>query len=521
MSTFCKIVLYDYLQRARSYAFLLTIAISLFAAYSFVPTIDANYSTIRIGDYVGAQNAAWIGYVTAMMTSVFLSLIGFFLVNSGIQKDIDTGVGMIIATTSISNFNYLLAKACSNFLVLLSITACVFLMGIGLFFIRSYGYPFEITQFILPYLLITIPAIFFIAAFAATAEVFLHRYTIVMNISFFIFFGILSSLQAVSPSLFDFFGINKVIASMKDIVQYHYHQTNLAVSMGFNFDDKKAVNFFVFEGIHWSLSAVFSRLFWICFGVLLIFISSKFFHRFEIKERIKTKKKIKFPGIIIRGIIPPVKLLHDIKLSELPPITPSYRIMPFIKTELLMLIRKGPRWLWIINFAGMIALVFAPLTVTHQIILPILWFLQVGRWSDLATKEKTNRIHYFTYASYKPLTRLLPAQILAGIILSLVLASPLLVRYLAEMQFLPILSIIMGGVFIVLFSVTLGLLSGGKKLFEILFFIFTYANIERIPFTDYFGGINHSAKYLAVITLLIAFLTLINFMLRKSEIRRL
>src|SRR5580698_2105983 len=74
MRTFYRIVISDYKQRTRSYAFLITLAISLYFAYSFIPAADANYTTVRIGNYVGVQNAAWIGYVTAMMTSVFLSM---------------------------------------------------------------------------------------------------------------------------------------------------------------------------------------------------------------------------------------------------------------------------------------------------------------------------------------------------------------------------------------------------------------------------------------------------------------
>ncbi len=514
MGTFYKIVISDYQQRTRSYAFLVTLAISLYFAYSFVPAADANYTTVRIGNYIGVQNAAWIGYVTAMMTSIFLSMTGFYLVNSGIKKDVDTGVGEIVATTPISNLVYLLAKAWSNFLALLSIAGCVFAMGIALFFIRSGGYPFELLQFILPYLIITVPTMFFVAALAVTGEVFLYRYTILMNIGYFFFFCAMGTLDAGGASSFDLFGNIPVATAMQETVLHHYHDANTALSMGFNFGGKKAIHSFIFEGVHWTAASLLSRALWICLGSLLIFISSKFFHRFDIRQKFKAEKKSKFSEIV-----PQAGALKGIRLSELPPITPAYGIMPFIKTELLMLFRKGPRWLWLINLAGMIALIFAPLTIAHQIILPILWFLQVARWSDLATKEKTNRIHYFTYASYKPLTRLLPAQIMAGVILSLVLASPLLIRYLIGMQFLPILSIIMGGIFIVLFSVALGILSGGKKLFEILFFMFTYANIELVPFTDYFGGINRGLNYLAIIAALIGFLAVTGFVLRRIEIR--
>ena len=72
MKSFLQIIKYDYLQRTRSYAFLITLYISLAVAYTFVPEPDANYSTIRIGDYLGVYNSAWFGYVTAIMSSIFL-----------------------------------------------------------------------------------------------------------------------------------------------------------------------------------------------------------------------------------------------------------------------------------------------------------------------------------------------------------------------------------------------------------------------------------------------------------------
>ncbi|MEO7043991.1 MAG: hypothetical protein ABI091_01700, partial [Ferruginibacter sp.] len=166
----------DYQQRTRSYAFLITLAISLYLAYTFVPAPGADYTTVKIGKYVVLNNTAWVGYVTAMMASVFLSLLGFYLVNSSIQKDIDTEVGMIIATTQVSNFKYLFTKVLSNFMVLLTITGLVSIMGIILVFVRSNGAAFNIVQFILPYLLTTLPCIFFIASLAVLAEVFLGKW---------------------------------------------------------------------------------------------------------------------------------------------------------------------------------------------------------------------------------------------------------------------------------------------------------------------------------------------------------
>ena len=514
MNTFYKIIWSDYLQRTRSYSFLITLAISLYVAYSFLPAPTAAYTTVRVGSYIGVQNSAWIGYVTAMMTSVFSSWIGFYLINSNIKKDVDTGVGMITATTPITNFRYLAAKTLSNYLVLLSILGSAFLMAVALFFIRHSGYPFEPMQFIVPYIVMPIPALFFFSALAVAAEVFLYQFTILMNVGFFFFFCFLISIQINAVPAFDVFGVKHVTTAMQQTVLHTYKDTSAQASIGFNFGPKETLHHFVFTGIQWTFTDILSRVILIGIGFVLIFISSKFFHRFDIRETFKKPKKLK-----LTQIIPVSKPLQDIRLSALPPVAPSFRITPFIKTELLMLFRKGPRWLWLINLGGMVALIFVPLAIAHQIILPILWFLQVARWSDLATKEKTNRIHYFTYASYKPLTRLLPAQIIAGVILALALASPLLLRYLAGMQWTAALNIILGGIFIVLFAVGFGILSGGKKLFEILFFVFTYCNVNKVPFADYFGGMNSGVNYMAIIIGLIVSLGILSFTMRGWEIR--
>lgn len=115
MKNLINTIKFDYLQRTRTYPFLVTLCASLAIAYTFVPEPNANYSTIRIANTVGFYNSAWFGYVTAMMTSMFLSLIGFYLVNSGIKKDIETKVGQIVASTKVTNFTYLLSKVSSNF----------------------------------------------------------------------------------------------------------------------------------------------------------------------------------------------------------------------------------------------------------------------------------------------------------------------------------------------------------------------------------------------------------------------
>src|ERR1041385_3122392 len=180
-----NIIKADYLQRTRSYSFLITLAITVYAAYSFVPPTNAAYTTLSVTGYRGAFNSAWVGYVSATMTAVMLSLYGFLLVNSGIKKDIETEVGLIVATTPITNFGYLLTKLFSNLLVLLTIAGITFAVSMVMFLVRGTGYPFIFTDFIMPYAAFALPALFVVSALAVVGEIFLGKRTILQFILYF------------------------------------------------------------------------------------------------------------------------------------------------------------------------------------------------------------------------------------------------------------------------------------------------------------------------------------------------
>jgi hypothetical protein len=484
-----------------------------------VPEPTASYTTVRLGNLVGEYTSAWIGYVTALMTSVFLSMIGFFLVNSSIKKDIDTEVGMIIATTGISSFSYLFLKALGNFLILLTIASLSFIMSLLLFFLRSSGYPFELQHFFLPYLFVTVPSLFLISSLAVFAEVLVVRRSVLMHIGFFILFNaalanIVTQHDSPSIKLIDPLGVKQITLGMEAYVAEHFGEQAKITSMGFNFSEHSNIRTFVFNGLPWDGAFILSRMIWIALSIGLIFLSSAFFHRFDVKEKAPSKKK-KTMGPENHDS----HVLRDIKLSNLPLIKPAFSILPFIKTEVLMLARKGSKWLWLVNIGGMISLLFVPINIGHTFILPGLWFLQINRWSDLTTKEKTHHIHYFTYAAYQPLKRLLTSQLLAGVIIAVALAIPLIVRLSLLGNYLAIIHIVSGAIFIVSLASLLGILSGGKKLFEILFFILTYANANRIPFTDYFGAVNPGTGSILLVIALSSMMVLLCYLIRGMEIR--
>ena len=108
----------DFLQRTRSYGFLITMGVMLYVAYVFVPPNHSSYATMTINEHRGVYNSAYLGCLMALLISPWLSLAGFYLVKNAIARDIQTGVGQILATTTLSKPLYTVGKAASNFAVL-------------------------------------------------------------------------------------------------------------------------------------------------------------------------------------------------------------------------------------------------------------------------------------------------------------------------------------------------------------------------------------------------------------------
>ncbi|MGZ3822991.1 MAG: hypothetical protein ACXVB6_20530, partial [Mucilaginibacter sp.] len=369
-----------------------------------------------------------------------------------------------------------------------------------------------------------VPALLVVSALAVVGEVFLGKRSILQFIIYFFICGVMmagiNNPEAGSTTaVFDPFGLSLVTGSIKTLINTQFHENVKQVSFGFIFAEHKTFHTFVWNGVSWPGIFILSRLLWMSFAVVLVYISSFFFHRFDLSQSMSSKKKVLLPDVQTGiGELKPV-----IATGPRPPLVTDYGIWPFIKTELLLLVRKGAKWFWLLSAGVWIAMLFAPLWIAHSYLLPVIWFLQVTRWSELVTKEQTNRLHYFTYSSYKPLLRMLPAQMLAGILLAVALALPVIVRCLIGSDIYSVINILVGAVFIVLLAVCLGIVSGGKKLFEIVFFMITYAGTQKIPPLDYVGATlyaDHTSN-LVVILMLILFLGVTSFLVRNYQARHL
>lgn len=509
----------DLLQRIRSYYFLIAAGACVFIIYSFVPPLDAGYTMVSLGNYRGFYNSAWIGSMVAMCVP-FFSLIGFYLVSNSVKRDVDTGVGQIIATTRISKIQYLTGKLFSNFAVLLLMLAIFVVMTVVMFLFRGETSHLELGKLLLPLLILTLPAMFIIAALGLFFDSLPGVSRGFVNIAWFFFWIFLVSSSLWSQAT-DVFAVNTCLLDIRQTISEAHPDWNGLSGTGILITNTiPSCKVFTWDGMNWTPLIILQRLFWMMAAFGLVLVASVRFNRFDASETRERKQRtlwfLKKKEMLADDTLLPLQ----IKYRELPPAEPRFSFFSLVKAEMLLVFRGKPL-LWVLLTTGLfIASIFTPLAFAHSTALPLLWFLQVLVLSKLGSREVTNRCHEYIFSAPMPLWRQLPATLAASVLILILLALPVISRELAEGNFYGTYAVIVGAVFIPAFAIASGIVTGGSKLFEVLFTMLVYGLLNKGPVFDFVGALKESqalgvANYLAVIT---AVLLLLAFTGRKWQI---
>lgn len=509
----------DFLQRVRSRYFLIGIGVCIFIIYSFVPPIGAGYTIVSLGNYRGLYNPAWIGGMVAMCVP-FFTLIGFYIINNAVKRDVDTGVGQIIATTRLGSMQYLSGKFLSNFAVLLLMVAVIAVMTVVMFFARGETSDPEFGNLLLPLFILTVPSMFILSAIALFFES-THRFSRgFINIAYFFFWVFLVSSSLWSQYT-DVYGVNTCILQIKDSIAAAHADWNGAFGTGIIITDSTGITkLFTWDGMNWTAGIILQRVFWMCASFGPVVLSSLWFGRFDTPETTEKKKGKSWfakekQTEIISGDMP----LH-IKYRELPSATASFSFIALTSAELHLMLR-GRSLLWLVFTAGFwIASAFAPMEFAHRYALPVLWFLQIMIISNLGSRETTNRCNEYIFSCAYPLRRQLPSSLSAAALITMSAALPILIRLFAGGDYYGVYAVISGALFIPAFAMASGIITGGSKLFEVVFTIMTYCALNGIPVFDLSGFLKEShalglAHYVMMITVA---LTIAAFTGRKIQI---
>jgi hypothetical protein len=251
--------------------------------------------------------------------------------------------------------------------------------------------------------------------------------------------------------------------------------------------DTEVTDTFTWTGIGWTPAVIATRFAYIVLAILLTLLAALFFDRFDPSRgkpmRIKTSATDSAPEVDSAP-----KVLSTPKLTPLTSANQfSFGRVLFAELKLLL---KGQRWWWYLGAAGIIiACLVGKSAVTREIILPVAWVAPLLIWSSIGNREVHNNVQQLTFSSASPLWRQLPAQWLAGFIVTLIMASGAALRYAIDGDTVGLLALFSGALFIPSLALATGVWSGTTKLFEILYMVIWYLGpLNNVPNLDYIGA---------------------------------
>lgn len=509
----------DFFERTRRTSFLVAVLFMMLGGWHFLPAVDSGYVTIDLDGYRGVYNSAWVGASMALLTSTFLALVGFYLVRGTIDRDRRTGVGEIIATTPLSRFAYLGARAAGNFLYLALLTLVILVAAFVMQQVRGEVRSIDPVALAAPFLFVTLPLMALVGALAVFTETIKPLSGTLGNVGWFFFWiGALlgpGSLDSVSsgvapPPLADPTGFGLFLSQMIDGARAHVADFNGEhFSIGANITEKQ-LGTFPWEGIRWSAPQLLGRLAWFGVAVLVVAASVPWFDRFAHgapglsfgrKGRrakggaLPDPSAAPLPGNDGAGTAALAGAdavgrasFSAARLTPIGAVRQGPALLRLVAAELKLLLFGVNRWWYLGALILLLAGTFAP-PEGRAIVGGIAWIWPLGLWSALGCREALHGTASLLDSAPRPVVSRLLAQWLAGGALGLVAAGGPLLAALLGGRPLEAGAVLVGAGFVSALAVSCGVLSGSRRLFEALYLLLWYVGpMNRVPVLDFSGG---------------------------------
>jgi hypothetical protein len=497
----------DFLERVRGYKFLVILGSMVVVAYLFVPVAGANYVTIDLAGYRGVYNSAWIGASVALLVAGYLGLVSFFAIKGAVNRDRDTGVGQIIAATSVGKRSYILGKWLSNVAVLTAMTVVIVIAAGALQLIRDEDRTIDVWVLVAPFLVIVLPTMALVAAVALLFEAIPALRGGAGNVVFFIGWIIIGFPLALAGSF--------VLQNMEDgalaaIPGYPggsncclILESNAMEVLGRELGTQQT---FVWEGMEWTATNVLFHLALVGIALIVVLAAARIFDRFASTggspgrlASLAARAQRLLPTPWARG--DQVDDTPDgqgsetddtpgrsVQLTPLDASPTGLRFGRMLSAELRLAL-KGLQWWWYLVAVGLVVAGLAlPLEDGQRWVLPLAWVWPVLIWSGMGVRELEHHTDQLVFSVSHPLRRQLPVTWLTGLIVALLAGSGVLARMLLETDGDAVFTWTVGALFIPSLALALGVWSGSSKLFQLTYLVLWYAGpMQGIQRFDFMG----------------------------------
>ena len=259
----------------------------------------------------------------------------------------------------------------------------------------------------------------------------------------------------------------------------------MSFSFTFSISDLATPNTFLWNGIAWTLDIFLSRGFFLLFALGIVMLSALFFDRFNPSRlsvrRKKTESDSPAPATVPEPIASP-----SIHLTPLPATRPVFRFDALYIAELKLLL-KGQRWWWYVVAAGLVIAQLSNAPDVTRILLVVAWLWPILLLSGLGSRESRYNTREMVFSAPRPVLTQLPAAWLAAFSLMTLTGSGALVKFLMMGDAHSLLAWLIGALFVPSLALTFGVLTGSSKTFEIIYVLWMYLILNKIPAIDFIG----------------------------------
>jgi hypothetical protein len=492
----------DFLERVRRYSFLVTLAAATYLGYACV----TGKIVIRLNDYRGIYNSAWLGCLMTLVTTTFLSLIGFYIVKNTIQRDQETRVGRILASTPMTKSFYTVAKAVSNFAVLASMVVVMALSALLMQWLKAEDPHVHVWILLLPFFLFALPAMAFTGALAVLFETVPGLRGGVGNV---IYFFVWTALLAVPVSSLhiggdpseatyytDFTGVVSIMGQMQQ--DLHAIDPSYLGGTALTIGDTATSKKFLWTGLRLSRAVYLSRLSCLLLALASALVAAMFFHRFDPARGwrlTKARADSRAPSNGELALPPAIAAQAPAHLTPLARSSSGSSLPRLVVAELKLML-KGLHWWWY-SIAAIIfvASLTSPLDAVRDGVPLAALIWPVLLWSQMGTREARFNTASLIFSSEHSLQRQLPAVWIAGIAVAALTNGGLGIRLLIARDYPSLLAWIAYSLFVPSLALALGIWSGTCKTFEAIYTVWWYIGpAHHTPVLDFLGASPESAR---------------------------
>ncbi|HEX6340728.1 hypothetical protein [Umezawaea sp.] len=481
------LVLGDFRDRVRRPACAATLLAAVLLGYLAVPASDSQWTIVQLGPYRGLYTSAYVGTATALASTLWLLLGGFYVVRNTIARDERTAVGLLLAATPLRTPAYLAAKLLSNVLVLTSMLVVLAGTALVMQFARGESTSVDLGALLLPFAVIAFPAVVLTASAALFWELTPVLKTGTGNVVWF-FCWMVVAIGGQSPSApLGGLGVSDVVESLgADMAAEGLDVTGAEFSLGLTALDAPLIPF-EWSGFTPDPGFLVSRLVVMGVVVALALLPVVWFARFDPSRDAGSEPERPDTGLDVPILVE--SGAFDVRGGLTTVVRRGSAVAAFPRLlvgELRVLLQGVSRWWWIGAALVAAVTVAVPLAGVSRVLLPVAWLWPVLLWSRLGTQRHEFDVQAIL-APYPSVPLRAVAEWSAGVVLTAGTGAAAAVRMVLAGDSAGVAAWVAAVLFIPSLALFLGSVSRTHRVFQAVYVPIWYAGISGLPVLDLMG----------------------------------